>query len=114
MEENKDIFKKTDGEYINSSEADRQKAAYIKAQNDAGDKDLIRSQFYGTDMLTEMMGRTKAVGIRFANGLSDEGKSTLVLIPLDENGNEIPKDNSGLKDDGAGNGGNGPSCPPRC
>ncbi|MFT7250142.1 MAG: hypothetical protein ACI97P_002924 [Arcticibacterium sp.] len=114
MAEKKYIFKKTDGEYINSTTADGQKAAYIKAQNDAGDKDPIRSQFYGSEMLSEMIGRTKAVGIRFANGLSVDGEPTLVLIALNENGDEIPKENFGVKDDGAGNGGNGPTCPPKC
>ncbi len=114
MAEEKYIFKKTDGEYINSSEADRQKKAYLKAENEAGNNDPIRSQFYGSEMIIEMIGRKNAVGIRFGFGLLDDGKRTLTLIPIDENGNEIPKDNTGLKDDRAGNGGNGPTCPPEC
>jgi hypothetical protein len=114
MADGKVIFSKNDGSYINEKEANQRKERYIKEQNERGNQDPIRSQFYGSDMLAEMIKRNASVGVRISFGLNEDGTPNLVLDALDEYGNVILKDTSGLKDDPDSHGSNGPVCPLQC
>jgi hypothetical protein len=114
MTEEKVLFSKTDGSYINQKEADARKERYIQEQIQRGVLEPTRSQFFGTDMLVEMVNKNKSVGIRISFGLNEDGTPNLVLDPLDEFGQVIDKDLAGLKDDRDGSGSNGPICPTHC
>jgi hypothetical protein len=114
MAEGKVLFNTADGSYINQKEADARQERYINEQTKRGIKEPTLSQFFGSDMLIEMVKRNKSVGVRISFGLNEDGKPNLVLDPLDEFGQVIKKDLSRLKDDAAGSGSNGPICPHHC
>lgn len=102
-----------EGLYISETEAYLRHGRYVEMNGN--NPDLVRSQFFGREMLQEMLSRPGAVGIKFLNTLCSENQHNLVLIPVDSNGKRLPKDRTGLKDDDGGDAGSdGPRCPKAC
>lgn len=101
-------FKPGLGRYISDAEAIKIEKAFISTQ---GDPNAVRSQFYGSDMLHEMLNREDVVGIRFSYGLNEDGTPNIILAPLDTYGNVITKPPTGSGDS---EGGYGPTCPGFC
>ncbi|WP_341227684.1 hypothetical protein [uncultured Arcticibacterium sp.] len=108
------IFKPTFGEYISNREALENEIAFLQTQGDP--ETAVRSQFYGSDILQEMLNRKSVVGIRFSFGLNENNVPNLILAPLDTYGNviETEGDGGGLGGGNESKGGNGPTCPTVC
>ncbi|GAB3315928.1 hypothetical protein GCM10027299_05540 [Larkinella ripae] len=118
------------GRFISEQEASEFKGAYQqrKKEQQIPDADTIRSEFFGSDNLQQILNQPGCVGIRVYHAKRREkvnGKEQLlprvVLVGVDENGKEIlelsvPAE-AGMKDMPAGRDGqlaDGPLCPPEC
>jgi hypothetical protein len=76
----------------------------------------VRSHFYGRDVLEALLARPGGEGVSIQRALDDEGRSILVLVPLDERGRPLPGDGA-RGDEGEGDFfavDNGLQCPPTC
>ncbi|AWW00096.1 hypothetical protein [Arcticibacterium luteifluviistationis] len=105
-------FKPTFGDYISNTQALDNEKAFIAA---IGEPDAVRSQFYGSDILQEMLNRDSVVGIRFSYGINENNIPNIILTPIDTYGDIVNKPtNGGVGDDGDNRGGYGPTCPEFC
>lgn len=74
-----------------------------------------RAVAYGKTVLEQVLSQKGCVGIRFYFAKDKDGKTTLVFIGVDKNGNDITTPvNAKTTDDAAQTGGGGPICPRRC
>lgn len=114
--ENKNVmFNGTEGVYINAGEASVLQNTYLDEQTSAGNTDPIRAQFFGRDMLLEMLGREGAMGLRIYQGIDTEDNLSVIIVPTDKYGKNIVADQSGLKDPFTTDyGAYGPGCPMHC
>ena len=106
---------------------------YRQIKKNAGidDNELIRSEFFGIENIRQLIDQPGVVGLRVHHAKSwedadgnprtkNDGRLTprVVLVGVDENGNDLVSDTTGLKDmpDGGFSGflGRGPVCPPEC
>ncbi|MFC5411146.1 hypothetical protein ACFPMF_17625 [Larkinella bovis] len=118
------------GRFISQQEADQFKGAYQERKKAQliPEEDTIRSEFFGSDNLQEILKQPGCVGIRVYHAKRREkvnGKEHLVprvvLVGVDKSGKEIlelsvPAE-TGMKDMPAGRDGqlaDGPLCPPEC
>jgi hypothetical protein len=112
----KDVFNENAGEFINASKASNLQTQYLEKEEKNGKLDPIRSEFFGKEKLNILLTKSeKVVGLRIAYGL-EAGEPSLILVPVDKDGNNIALDKSGLKDmpDGDDYLANGPKCPLAC
>ncbi len=112
----KDVFNENAGEFINASQASNLQTQYLEKEKKHGKLDPIRSEFFGKEKLNILLTKSdKVVGLRIAYGL-EAGEPSLILVPVDMDGNNIALDKSGLKDmpDGDDYLANGPKCPLAC
>ncbi|RRB15038.1 hypothetical protein [Larkinella knui] len=118
------------GRFISKEEADLFKGAYQqrKKEQKIPQEDTVRSEFFGSDNLQQILNQPGCVGIRVYHAKRREevnGNEHLVprvvLVGIDKNGKEIlelsvPAE-AGMKDMPAGREGqlaDGPLCPPQC
>lgn len=116
MEKDRTIFDGSEGKFISAAEAARRQERYLIRQAEAGEKDPIRAQFFGRDILEKMLSKDGAVGLRIYHGINDENQSSLIIVPTDKSGKNLVLDNTGLKDmpDGDDHAADGPGCPMHC
>ena len=118
------------GRFISKDEADQFKGAYQerKKQQQIPQADTVRSEFFGSDNLQQILAQPGCIGIRVyhakrresVNG-NDHLVPRVVLVGIDKNGREIleltdPVE-AGMKDMPSGREGqlaDGPLCPPEC
>jgi hypothetical protein len=74
-----------------------------------------RAVSYGKTVLEQVLSQKGCVGIRFYFAKDKEGKTTLVFIGVDKNGNDITAPvNAKTTDSAPQTGGGGPLCPRQC
>lgn len=111
----KTMFSEKDGRYVKVEEKRKQVGKHERHELAAG-VDETRSQFFGKEMIMEMMGRDGCVGLKmiFARD-EEEDRPELVIAPVNEHGVVVARDLAGLKDDDEGDAGaDGPRCPKAC
>ncbi|MGM9510329.1 hypothetical protein ACS5NO_21525 [Larkinella sp. GY13] len=118
------------GRFISKDEADQFKGAYQerKKQQQIPQADTVRSEFFGSDNLRQILDQPGCIGIRVYHAKRREtvnGNEHLVprvvLVGIDKSGREIleltvPAE-AGMKDMPSGREGqlaDGPICPPEC
>ncbi len=118
------------GRFISKDEADQFKGAYQerKKQQQIPQADTVRSEFFGSDNLQQILAQPGCIGIRVYHAKRREtvnGNEHLVprvvLVGIDKSGREIlelaePAE-AGMKDMPSGREGqlaDGPICPPEC
>ncbi|MFD1144463.1 hypothetical protein ACFQ4C_25270 [Larkinella insperata] len=118
------------GRFISEEEAEQFKGAYQqrKKQQQIPESDTVRSEFFGSDNLQQILSQPGCVGIRVYHAKRQEkinGSEHLVprvvLVGVDENGDELLELSepieAGMKDMPAVRSGqlaDGPLCPPEC
>lgn len=122
-----------EGQFLKPEEAAELTGTYRQIKKNAGidDNELIRSEFFGIENIRQLIDQPGVVGLRVHHAKSwedadgnprtkNDGRLTprVVLVGVDENGNDLVSDTTGLKDmpDGGFSGflGRGPVCPPEC
>ncbi|RCR68177.1 hypothetical protein [Larkinella punicea] len=118
------------GRFISKDEADQFKGAYQerKKQQQIPQEDTVRSEFFGSDNLHQILDQPGCIGIRVYHAKRRESVNgnehlvpRVVLVGIDKNGREIleltdPVE-AGMKDMPSGREGqlaDGPICPPEC
>lgn len=94
-------YKGTEGEAIGLVQAAAMTAKYRKEVS----SDTAKSHFFGSQILQKLLDQEGCVGIRMYHALDDDMKKQLVLIGVDEKGNDME---SGLVADRS------LICPPDC
>ncbi|MFD3001705.1 hypothetical protein ACFS7Z_15135 [Pontibacter toksunensis] len=94
-------FNGTEGEAIELAKA----AAWTANYRKAGAADTAKSHFFGTQIIQSLLEQEGCVGIRMYYALDDDRKKQLILIGVDESGNDLE---SGLVADRS------VVCPPDC
>lgn len=116
-EEIKEFFDGSEGEFITAKEASGKQKRYLEKCMKAGEKDPIRAEFFGKELLLSLLSKEGAMGLRVYQGISEDGKPSLILTPVNRDKKNIVMDQTGLKDMPAGDGdfgANGPTCPMNC
>lgn len=93
-------FNGTEGEQIIISEAAGLTSNYRTANPNG-----THAQYMGKDIINSILSQTGCVGIRSYYGINSSGKTTLVLVGVDENENDLV---SGIVAD------RGHLCPAKC
>lgn len=94
-------YKGNEGEAIGLAQAAALTAKYRKEVS----ADTAKSHFFGSQILQKLLEQEGCVGIRMYHALDDNKKKQLILVGVDENGNDME---SGLVADRA------VVCPPDC
>ncbi|MGA0559213.1 hypothetical protein ACO2Q8_21320 [Larkinella sp. VNQ87] len=118
------------GRFISEEEANEFKGAYQKRKKEQQipDEDTVRSEFFGSDNLQQILNEPGCIGIRVYHAKRREtinGREHLVprvvLVGIDKTGKEILQltvpTEAGMKDMPGGKEGqlaDGPICPPEC
>jgi hypothetical protein len=113
----KDFFDGTEGEFITSKEAHAKQERFLQKSTREGNKNPIRAEFFGKELLFSLLKKDGAMGLRFYQGLSEDGAPSLIVTAVNKEMKNIVKDQTALKDMPAGDGdfgGNGPLCPENC
>jgi len=99
------------GSTISFSEFQSMTAAYKESVS----SEDTRAVSYGKTVIEKILAQKGCVGIRFYFAKDKSGKTTMVFIGVDKNGNDItPPSNARTKDDDSSAGGSGPICPRSC
>lgn len=77
-------FNKKVGKTIDKAKAEKLKENWKKT------KILTQSNFVGTDVISQLLNKPGAVGLRICYGMDDEGNMAPVFYACDSNGNVIP------------------------
>lgn len=113
----KEFFDGSEGEFITAKEANQKQKRYLKKCLKEGNKDPLRAEFFGKELLLSLLSKNGAMGLRIYQGLNKDGKPSLVLAAVNSQKKNIAMDLTALKDMPAGGGdygGNGPDCPTNC
>ncbi|RRA97640.1 hypothetical protein [Larkinella rosea] len=118
------------GRFISNEEANQFKGAYEnrKKQQLIPEQDTVRSEFFGSTNLQQILDQPGCIGIRIYHAKRREKVNgtehlvpRVVLVGVDKNGKEILQltvpTETGMKDMPAGKEGqlaDGPICPPEC
>jgi hypothetical protein len=102
-------FNKHVGKFIDKSKAEKLKSNWKKT------KIATQSSFVGTDIITELLAKPGAVGLRIFYGVDDDGNMAPVFYAADAEGRVISgtqkSASASLLDDGADA---SLACPPYC
>jgi len=52
-------------------------------------KDDTRAHYFGSDIIQKLINEDKSVGIRIYYAIDDQGKKQLLVVGVDENGNDL-------------------------
>lgn len=77
------MFTGNEGEEITLSEASSMTANYRTANPGA-----IRAYFYGSSILNDILAQEDCVGLRIYYGIDGDGVKQLVIVGVDENGDD--------------------------
>lgn len=75
----------TEGEAIDIAQA----AAWTANYRNGVPSETVRSHFFGNQILRKILEQEQCVGIRMYYGIDDAGTRQLILIGVDENGNDL-------------------------
>lgn len=78
-------FNGTEGEAIELAQAAAWRANYRKGEA----AETAKSHFFGSQILKQILEQERCVGIRMYYALDDKRTKQLILIGVDENGNDI-------------------------
>lgn len=108
-----DKFYGNEGQYIDDKAAEEIKESHVR--KNIKDEKLVKSQFFGREILLEMLGREGVKGLRLSHGLCGVGKRNMVIEPLNAQGELVRRDRSAQKDASEGDSASdGPRCPKKC
>lgn len=99
------IFNKQVGKIIDKVKEEKLKSNWKKT------KIMTQSSFVGSDILTQLLNKPDAVGLRLYYGLDDEGKLQPIFYACDASGNPIT---SSTTTEGDGGADASLPCPPYC
>lgn len=110
-----DIFHEKAGRFVTHDTAKKYQDKYLKKKSDTGDKDPVRSQFFGIEHIKKLISRPGCTGIKIYYGADDNDAPGLVLVAADKAGKNHERNLSGLKDPDDGDYvADGPICPVHC
>ena len=78
------MFTGAEGEQISLATGSQWTANYRAANPGA-----VRAHFYGSTILQDIINQANCVGIRFYYAIDDLGAKQLVLVGVDQNGNDL-------------------------
>lgn len=112
--ETKPTFDGNEGSFIEVAKAKDLHQKHLKHAEKQKIKDPTKAQFFGKTKLDVLLKKSGSVGIRIYYGRLDDDTPELILVAVDENGNDIVLDRTALKDAGDDYLSNGPRCPYSC
>lgn len=110
----KPIFDGNEGTFVEIAKAKDLHQKHLKHAEKQKVKEPTKAQFFGKKKLDVLLSKTGSVGIRIYYGRLDDDTPELVLVAVDENGNDIVLDRTALKDPDNEYLTGGPRCPNTC
>jgi len=79
------MFKGNEGEKITIEEAVKFTENYRNSEK----AEAIKAEFIGKDLVEEILGQEKCVGLRLYFGKNEKGDLNIVVVGADEDGNDL-------------------------